>query len=576
VRHHRFLSKPLSNAVASLLILVGTALFLLGPVLPAWAGESHAAPGLLQDAVTVSLDPPDADLDVDDTVDMDVLIEDVTDLYYFDLYVTFDPDVLEVVDADSAEDGVQIEAGDFLGSDATVWANDADQEDGEIIFSQEVSTDAVSGSGKLATISFRGKVPGTSDITIDEDLLFLEDEAGEVITATIESGSITVTGDVTPTVTSEATQTPTPEETSVATVRPTFTPRPATTEPPTDTPVPTSRPTSAPEPTSTPEPTESIEARTMQLWPDRRVGVSSGLLADTGSHADEQILPFGLFDLSGESVEARTYLHFPIDTLPLGTHVKQATLHVYVDSGSGTGAEEFGVYRVLEPWSETGWTGAPASWPELLLSPMAITEVDLEAEAALPGTRGRLKLARVIGDSPLPTPPISLLPTPSSTSKPTPEVTTETTGATTPTPTAGPTTTPDATQAPPTLALNEMTGRWIVWDVTALVRGWVLNEVDDYGLALALAPGPEAGPDAVGNLLLARLLSADDPNTVPHIIADIEIHPVTPTPTPTPIPLLPPAGSRTPTGWGGIIISLVGVVLLVMGLGLVLRRRVRG
>jgi hypothetical protein len=126
------------------------------------------------------------------------------------------------------------------------------------------------------------------------------------------------------------------------------------------------------------------------------------------------------------------------------------------------------------------------------------------------------------------------------------------------------------------MVLDETTGRWIVWDVTALVRGWVLNEVDDYGLALALAPDPEAGPDAVGNLLLARLLTADDPNTVPYIIADIEIHPVTPTPTPTPIPLLPPAGSRAPTGWGGIIVSLFGVVLLVMGFGLVLRRRIRG
>ena len=115
-----------------------------------------------------------------------------------------------------------------------------------------------------------------------------------------------------------------------------------------------------------------------------------------------------------------------------------------------------------------------------------------------------------------------------------------------------------------------------MWDVTALVRGWVLEEVDDYGLALAIAPEPGADPDVVGSLILARLLTADDVNTAPYIIADVEIHPVTPTPMPTPIPILPPAGSRSPAGWGGIGVSLVGVGLLMAGLGLALRPKIKG
>jgi hypothetical protein len=551
------------------MILLGTALFLLGPVLPAWAGESHAEAAMLQGSATVSLDPSDPEVDVGDTVDVEVVVEDVVDLYYVELYVTYDPGLLEVVDADPDTDGIQIEAGTFLGEDATVDANEASQEDGDLLFIQEADTDAVSGDGTLATITFRGKAPGTSDIIIDDQVLYPQDVTADAITATVQSGTITVVGDVTATVTVEGSATPSP----AATALPTYTPKPSPAASLTDTPVPTSRPT------FTPEPVTSFEARTMQLWPDRRVGISSDQMEGLASYVDTEVLPFGQFDLTGgEYVEARTYLHFPIKAFPLGTDVKRATLHVYVDSGSGSGMEEFGVYRVLEPWGETGWSEAPASWPALLSSPVAITEVSLDAEASLLGSRATLKLAQVTGDSPLPTPGLSVLPTPSLTLTPTPQATEDATETATPLPesTAMPTATPAATPLPSTFALAETPGRWIVWDVTALVRGWVLQEVDDYGLAVALSPDPDAGSEEMGNLILARLLSVQDINTDPYIIADVEIYPVTPTPTPTPIPILPPAGSRTPAGWGGIGVSLLGVVMLMAGLGLALRRRTRG
>jgi hypothetical protein len=569
VSYPRTQSKPLSKAIAGLMMLLGTALFLLGPVLPAWAGESRAHSAMLQGSATVSLDPSDPEVDVGDTVDVEVVVEDVVDLFYVELYVTYDPELLEVVDADSDEAGVQIEPGPFLGADATVDTNEVDQEDGDILFVQEASTDAVSGDGTLATISFRGKAPGTSDITIDDEVLYPEDETADALTATVQSGTITVVGDVTATVTAEIKETPTLE----ATAKPTLTPKPSPGESPTDTPVPTSRPT------FTPEPVAPFEARTMQLWPDRSVGVSSDQMEGLTSYVDTQVLPFGHFDLSGgEFVESRTYLHFPINAFPLGTDVKRATLHVYVDSGLGDGAEGFGVYRVLEPWAETRWSEAPSSWPALLSSPVAITEVSLGAEASRPGSRATLKLARVMGDSPLPTPGLSVLPTPSLTFTPAPQPTADATQTPTPQPesTAMPTATPGSAPPPSMFALEETPGRWIVWDVTALVRGWVLEEADDYGLAVALAPDPDAGPGEMGNLILARLLSAEDVNTEPYIVANVEIYPVTPTPTPTPIPILPPAGSRTPAGWGGIGVSLLGALMLMTGLGLALRRRTKG
>ena len=90
----------------------------------------------------------------------------------------------------------------------------------------------------------------------------------------------------------------------------------------------------------------------------------------------------------------------------------------------------------------------------------------------------------------------------------------------------------------------------------------MVGEVDDYGLALASAPSPDADPETAGDLLVARWLTTDDPDTRPYIVADIEVHPV----TPTPIPILPPAGSSS--GWWAAPLLLAGAALLILGLGL--------
>ena len=325
----------------------------------------------------------------------------------------------------------------------------------------------------------------------------------------------------------------------------------------------------------------------LQLWPDRSVGVTSELLEGATAHADTQVFPFGTFSpSSGGTVQARTYLHFPIDALPLGTEVKQATLYVYVDSISGLGEATFGTYRVLAPWNEIGWSSAPSTWPLLLSSPVAITEVSFEAEeAAFSAAPSVPKLAFIVGqDSPLPTPTSSssVLPTPTlptSTATPTSTPTRTPDPAATSLPTSTPMPLPSSSTATATatpssaggnVELEPTEGRWLMWDVTALLRAWLADEVADYGLALAAAAAPDVGSEAVGDLLLARLFTVDDPNTMPYIVADILIHPVTPTPLPTPVPILPPAGGSG--GWGGAVVLFAGAVLFVLGLALVVRR----
>jgi hypothetical protein len=98
----------------------------------------------------------------------------------------------------------------------------------------------------------------------------------------------------------------------------------------------------------------------------------------------------------------------------------------------------------------------------------------------------------------------------------------------------------------------------MVWDVTALVRAWLAHQVPDYGVALAAAPSPDADPDTAGDLLLARAFAIDDPDTLPYLIADVEIYPV----TPTPLPVLPLAGSSA--GWSRAGLLLAGAALLLL------------
>ena len=102
----------------------------------------------------------------------------------------------------------------------------------------------------------------------------------------------------------------------------------------------------------------------------------------------------------------------------------------------------------------------------------------------------------------------------------------------------------------------------MAWDVTALMRAWLAGQVSDDGLALASAPKPDADPETAGDLLVARQLSADDPDTRPYLIVEVERRPV----TPTPVPSLPPAGRHG--GWRAAGWLLIGAAVVLLGLTL--------
>ena len=214
--------------------------------------------GLAQDTMVV-IAPQSSEVAVGATTTVDIKIENAEGLYGAGVHLTFNPSLLEVVDAEPGVSGVQIQAGTFLSPDF-VGEHAVDQAAGKIDFAiaQAPPHEAVSGSGVLARVTFKGKVAGTSSINFTGVLL--SDKSGTEISAGSQGGSIVVTEADTPTntPTPEDTPTPTPQDT----LTPTPTPEDALTPTPQDTLTPTPQdtltPTPTPEDTLTPTPTPAV------------------------------------------------------------------------------------------------------------------------------------------------------------------------------------------------------------------------------------------------------------------------------------------------------------------------------
>jgi hypothetical protein len=123
-----------------------------------------------------------------------LLLENVTDLYGLEAHLTFDPNVVEVVDADAAKPGAQLLVADWL-KNGFVATNQADNATGKIDFAATLINPAppFSGSGHFATITFAAKQNGVSPLALDSALFVTRD--ADVIAVALQKGSIGVSAD---------------------------------------------------------------------------------------------------------------------------------------------------------------------------------------------------------------------------------------------------------------------------------------------------------------------------------------------------------------------------------------------
>ena len=205
-------------------------------------------PALASGAIVRPL-PEYSEIAVGQEKEIEIVVEDVEDLYGLDIRTRFDPAILEVVDADPDREGTQVAAGQFPHPDFAV-KQEADNDAGTIwyVVTQLNPRQPASGSGTAFTIRFRTK--GTGSSVIDIESVDLVDRNGRSIEAERAGGEIVVVASDGATLVPSP-PTPTRTETPMPTSQPSPTPQGEGTIPtsPTQTPQLTEEPT--PQPTAT-------------------------------------------------------------------------------------------------------------------------------------------------------------------------------------------------------------------------------------------------------------------------------------------------------------------------------------
>ncbi len=163
--------------------VLGTLLLLA--LLP-FASTHAQAPG-----AAVRFDPPAAVVELGAEQEIAVLIENVDDLYAFDMRIDYDPAAIAIVDADPGTVGVQISQGAFLDEGLTVL-NQVDEGAGVISYATTQLNPSASkgGSGTLLLFRVRGLKMGSSALAFES--LQLSDRDGFEIVAGSGPGSVTV------------------------------------------------------------------------------------------------------------------------------------------------------------------------------------------------------------------------------------------------------------------------------------------------------------------------------------------------------------------------------------------------
>jgi hypothetical protein len=150
---------------------------------------------LAQATTTVSITPQSLRLEINETATIDVTVEQVSNLYSAELHLTFDPDALEIIDARSDQQGIQIQTGIVPFPDLVVL-NQVDNRAGTIDYTvtQLPPSRPGEGDGVIASLTIRAKKVTLTEIQIHQLKLF--DLDGESIHATSAHGQIRIVNSV--------------------------------------------------------------------------------------------------------------------------------------------------------------------------------------------------------------------------------------------------------------------------------------------------------------------------------------------------------------------------------------------
>ena len=179
--------------ISLLLLLAG---WLSSGLCPAAAADGGASAGPVAEKPAVG---------VDEQFNVAVEVRNVNGLMGTTFELSFDPDLLEVTDADPATDGAQIADGIiFAGKSGFMpLVNEADNPAGTVKYSAlvtKLASEFTGAAGTIAVIKFKAKVPGSAEIKFNAGSLSapggleLSGAGGDRIPAGLFAASVTITG----------------------------------------------------------------------------------------------------------------------------------------------------------------------------------------------------------------------------------------------------------------------------------------------------------------------------------------------------------------------------------------------
>lgn len=121
---------------------------------------------------------------------MQIRVDNVVNLAVVEMEITYDPAVIQVIDADAAQRGVQVRVDSVFDVDS-IFTNEVDTTRGIISFGAGViGVPVINGSSPLIAIDWRPQRVGSSAVTITS--LTLTDAGGQTISAPVLSGEVVV------------------------------------------------------------------------------------------------------------------------------------------------------------------------------------------------------------------------------------------------------------------------------------------------------------------------------------------------------------------------------------------------
>jgi len=147
---------------------------------------------LSQSVTLVAVEPSELNLNSGESANLSVTVNAIDDFYGFEIHLQYDPNSLQILDADPDISGVQVQAGDlFDEGQGFLVRNQADNQNGELTYAFTLLAPAapMTGSGSLIEFELEAIAEGSSLLELEA---ILASPDGTALRINLENGQITI------------------------------------------------------------------------------------------------------------------------------------------------------------------------------------------------------------------------------------------------------------------------------------------------------------------------------------------------------------------------------------------------